>query len=706
MKIYDRDLTYTFIDRDGSNAATTIVKHGNTSIIVNVSVDDWVGYNRNHLICKYYERLYAINKIPPGFSKREQKKPYESYVSDLVYRSLINNISENFRFKITIECILVEYEQGAPIETLLINGAYVALRYAGVPCSSVASLMISYMKEWSLGNYGDKTCVISGNLFNVSLMECYNIPCNEMQNAIHFAYSNIKTMLDFNEVSIKKAPHSAAIERKPPVNLLKTIYIGDIVDPRLVSKAYKSNDISAMSEYKKKFIDRYADNDAGEYHFYKCLYNILKAETIWNGKRFDHRSYDASAKIQIDSNVSNLSNGTMVQTKNALLASFISTSSKGETSTLEYIHGIYQSKFIVHLNSLNDQYNDHEQRAMTHILTNILRKYINTDKFLRIVVEIIRSQGNIFLLMMRAIISSISKVGIKASNLNLYNYGIISDTSDIYLSDMSHEEEYFVDAAINMCIASDISYCRCIAQSTFSWKSLYNSVDFIVKKHEKNKNHTLDNSRETQAINTKSEHSPQHDSHKTDTKDNIDTNEKKNDSDRKDNHGSDRKLTIKKDNHERQFEHKKNKDVKQSIKIKVFKTVEINEESLQKEFNSIMQSMDNMIHSYYKNGIIHINCKQSIYKQYSDILDMSISTNPVRQVLDYLCHTYSNKVYTFFYGSIESIDSKHINIIDKESNQYTSKITKEFKKYDLVLIQKKSKAKMVEISKIEYENNQ
>jgi hypothetical protein len=806
MKIYDRELQYSFYE--STTSYTTLLKHGDTSILVKLNIGNWVGYEGSSFKCKYSERWYAANKIPAGFIKREPKgRPYEAYISDLIFRSLSPNISDSFRFKIDLNCILIGCEHGAAVESLVINAVYVALRAAGVPCNPVAALQMSYVKEWALGNYGDRTCIACGNAFNISLFEGYNIPAEELKTGMHFAYNNIKDLIDYNESCLAKIKHKQVKTYNANL-IMQNIYVGDILDPRAILKAYQHNDVSVLNEYKQKFVERYGSADIGAHHYNKCLQNIMRAETLWNNKRVDQRSYSALAKFSVDKTVSKIGAGVIVSSMDTLVAAFTTASNRGDVYNVESLHNSYTSKIIVHCNSLTDDCHDVVERSMSHVISNVLKKYINADRLIRIVIEILYVGGNLFISMMRAIIESVQKCNIQTPSMIYYNLGIISDgANDAHLIDISQEEEKFVDGSITSCISNDIIYYSC-AGKMLSWKSMYNAVNVMLNHNhskQQNKHETDDSSTRNEQKHNKTEsvngaqhvrhddkrlprndiadnrHKPKNDkqdmrhdkrdqytnkteykSHKNDQynskQDKLDISQSRNpnvdhdinksykndvtpekhDNSKDKTHNSDyNKHSANKHNKDmpknntnpaqsKKNDEYANKNDEYTLELELFKNMNI-EQDLIKDLIRFAKSNDIKI--------MYDNNKKSLQLGYStkhnhDLAnaDNSISDvgahvygnanmddnddnssqniNNLRKTLDFICTSLSNDRCHILYGVVDIINEKEIIAVDYNTQKkYTAKFSSDFVKGDVVLIQKKSKARFVDLVNIARKSN-
>ena len=480
MKIYGKDLRYNFYNsNDNGDSVFVILNHGKTSILARPKIGDWCGYGLKFVNFRYSERMYSVSKIPSGFAKREHKnRDHEVYLADLVEKSLSSNISSSFRFKIDLDCFVIGYDPGSPLESLVINLAYVSLSAAGVPCRPCAAVQMSFGKEWSLGHYGERVCIATGDEYAVTLFEAYKVPLTEMKNGISCAHANIKSFVDFNNESLKKATFRNNGKYCAP-NFVTT-YIGDVVDPRQLLKAYKDQDSALLDEYRKKFIERHNDAQYGNHHFNRCLNMIIRSEVLWTKNRIGNKALNFAAKTSVDKNISK--HGVLVSSEGTAVIASSVVSNRSDIHNMELLQGNIGCKLIVHCYDTTNYGND--DKVTAYKIVNILKKIVNIDKLIRVVIEII-SVGGIFIQSaVLAVVESLKKVDIQTQDLEYRDLGIICDgPHDIYINDLTLQEMDIVDAKVEAVIGSDVLYYSFSStRDTVTWNSLNRSIDVVMYK--------------------------------------------------------------------------------------------------------------------------------------------------------------------------------------------------------------------------------
>lgn len=475
LKLYNKELSYSFCDLKKSYLVT--LHHGNTEILTSVNIGNWIGYGTKRLHCEYRERAYAANKIPPGFTKHEPKlRPHEAYRSGLVEKSLESIVSPSFRFEIKISVIVGNYETGSPIDSLIINSCYIAMKVSGIPCSSFGCLQASFIKKWDLGDYGDKKILVSGDEFNISLLEAHNINDTQLKDAVHFLYIKMRSLIEFHNDVVdavnKKQIRQTYIPQEPSCI--------EISAGRLI-KACQSSNMHELRSLEQDFTSKFSDKLHASYHWHLYLGNVLKAHMLHHNKRLDNRPLHETSKMSVESKMS--INGSIVRSHDTCVACFATLSTnKNDCLIVETLEGNINSKIVVHTREV---YGDEKKStlATSHILQGIIPKQFNTDRLLRCVCEILIGGSNLLLCVYQGLIDAIQKQGMKPlKTVCIHTIGVMIDGNVVnYIHDANKIEASAVDINIQTIIVpnTEMIYYSFEAPKLIPWKHAYSTVEYI-----------------------------------------------------------------------------------------------------------------------------------------------------------------------------------------------------------------------------------
>ncbi len=136
MELAGRQLTIETGKMAGLANGSVLVKYGDTTVLVNVtaSKEPKDGIDFFPLSVDYEERLYAVGKIPGGYTKREGKPADKAILAArAIDRPLRPLFPKDFRNDVVVSCLVLSVEQDNSPEVCAMIGASCALSISDIP---------------------------------------------------------------------------------------------------------------------------------------------------------------------------------------------------------------------------------------------------------------------------------------------------------------------------------------------------------------------------------------------------------------------------------------------------------------------------------------------------------------------------------------------------------------------------------------------
>lgn len=430
-----------------SKGLSCLARHGSTTILCSVFIGDWEGFGSFlPMTVNYFERSYAINKIPGGFIKREgRQRENEILISRLIDRAIRPTIEQSFRFRITISCITLSYSKHCPIEPLAITAASAALYAAGVPCSPVAATSLNYSGgRWSFGT-GDTTMHIAGNHYGVSTVELSGSPLtvDQVIDGTNFASTQLGSIIDFVRHKLTKFKR---LSHSPVPIETKSVSI----DGRAIIESYTRGDSHAVSKHEADFISKWEDKAIAKFRWMQMLRATLRSHIMWTSKRLDSRGLDEVRHITAAKEVLPLHGSCLFSRGKTQVLCIVTVSNGNESQVFESLDINDNRKFILHYNYIaEDRNGSPSRRDMGHgnLARNALKFGINSDKFIRVVSEVIDSDGSSSMATVCGAYIALRNAGIEMPDLvGGVSVGVIIDGfAHKFIADMSELEDMVSD---------------------------------------------------------------------------------------------------------------------------------------------------------------------------------------------------------------------------------------------------------------------
>ena len=210
MELAGRTLTIENGKMAGLANASVLVKYGETTVLVNVtaSKEPKEGIDFFPLSVDYEERLYAVGKIPGGFTKREGKPTDKAILTArAIDRPIRPLFPKDFRNDVCVVATVLSVEQDNSPEVCAMIGASAALSISDIPFGGpTAAVNVGYVDGKIIINPNQEereksrlTLTVAGTADKIAMIEAGadEIPDNTMLEAIKMAHTEIKRVCEF-----------------------------------------------------------------------------------------------------------------------------------------------------------------------------------------------------------------------------------------------------------------------------------------------------------------------------------------------------------------------------------------------------------------------------------------------------------------------------------------------------------------------------
>ena len=210
MDLAGRNLTIETGKMAGLANGSVLVKYGETTVLVNAtaSKEPKDGIDFFPLSVEYNERLYAVGKIPGGFTKREGKPSEKAILtSRAIDRPLRPLFPKDFRNDVVIDCLVLSVEQDCSPEVCAMIGASAALSISDIPFGGpTAAVNVGFIDGEVIINPTEAqrevsrlNLTLAGTADKIAMIEAgaYELTNEEMLNAIKTAHVEIKKVCEF-----------------------------------------------------------------------------------------------------------------------------------------------------------------------------------------------------------------------------------------------------------------------------------------------------------------------------------------------------------------------------------------------------------------------------------------------------------------------------------------------------------------------------
>ena len=319
MDLAGRQLTIETGKMAGLANASVLVKYGETTVLVNAtaSKEPKEGIDFFPLSVEYNERLYAVGKIPGGFTKREGKPADKAILTArAIDRPLRPLFPKDFRNDVVIDCLVLSVEQDCSPEICAMIGASCALSISDIPFGGpTAAVAVGYVNDEIVINPTEEqrknsrlNLTLAGTHDKIAMIEAGadELPDDKMLEAIKVAHKDIQKICEFisgikAEIGKPKFEYkSFAIDEEFYEMIKKEFKDRMYTDVQTQDKVQRDINMDKLTEdvktwYQEKYGEEKLEEDAGKISdsLYKLEKKTVRNLILNEKKRVDGRGiYD------------------------------------------------------------------------------------------------------------------------------------------------------------------------------------------------------------------------------------------------------------------------------------------------------------------------------------------------------------------------------------------------------------------------------
>jgi len=357
--------------------ASIWAQHGDTIALVTATCSNKApdGIDFFPLTVNYFEKFYAVGKIPGGFFKREAKpSDRETLISRLIDRPLRPLFPDGFRNETQIVAMVVSSDQVCSSDILALNAASASLMISDIPFNGpVGAVRVGRINgELVLNPNAGKldelemNITVAGTEDAIVMVEAGMdiVSEDEVIDALEFGHEGIKKIIAVqkqmrDELGGEKISFT---DLSTPQDLVEKVYseIGDKLKEAVMIPG-KQEKYDAIDEIKEQYLEKIKE-ELGEEEFadkskvYNDAFsdvekNVFRDVTLNSGQRVDGRKYDEIRPIDIETGLLPKAHGSALFTRGETQALVTTTlGTKMDSQMVDDIEGETSKRFMLHYN--------------------------------------------------------------------------------------------------------------------------------------------------------------------------------------------------------------------------------------------------------------------------------------------------------------------------------------------------------------------
>jgi polyribonucleotide nucleotidyltransferase len=349
-----------------------VASYGGSSVLCTVVGQKDVDPNMDFfpLTVHYIEKMFAVGRIPGGFSKREGKpSEKEVLVSRLIDRPIRPLFPEGFRNEVQIICTTLSYDMESDIEVLAMIGASAALAISGIPfLGPIGAARVGYIDNQyvlnpspALQQTSKLDLMVAGTTSGVLMVESEAQELTEevMLGAVEFGHKAFQEVIKAIEALKKEVGKptweviSSAKEVEAMVKKVKKIAEKDL--KKAYSIASKQERYASIADVKAKSREKVVVEETEEKVFsesFKQLEaSILRRNILEDGSRVDGRNLTTVRPIVCDVGFLPRTHGSALFTRGETQALVVTTlGTASDEQIMDVLDGEYRERFMLHYN--------------------------------------------------------------------------------------------------------------------------------------------------------------------------------------------------------------------------------------------------------------------------------------------------------------------------------------------------------------------
>jgi len=354
--------------------ASVLVNMENTVVLATVVVAKEVkeGQNFFPLTVDYFEKNYAVGKIPGGYFKRETKpQEHEVLVARLIDRPIRPLFPQNFYndIHVVVQVLSLNPEVTADIPALI--AASSAMSLAGVPFKGpIAGARVGYVNNEFVLNpsiaeleTSELDLVVAGTKHAVLMVEseAKELPEDVMLNAVMYGHEQMQVVIEAINQFVQQVNPVLFAWQAPAQNDELLAQIKQLAEQELHTaysiqeKSIRSAKINEVrSKVHAQLVNAQSDtlfiNTVNEY-FGNLEANIVRTKILNGEPRIDGRDTKTVRPINIASSVLPSAHGSALFTRGETQAlAVVTLGTKTDEQMIDSINGNYSERFMLHYN--------------------------------------------------------------------------------------------------------------------------------------------------------------------------------------------------------------------------------------------------------------------------------------------------------------------------------------------------------------------
>ena len=318
MELAGRTLTIETGELAGLANGNVLVRYGDTVVMVNVtaSKEPKEGIDFFPLSVDYEEKLYAVGKIPGGFTKREGKAADKAIlVSRAIDRPIRPLFPKDFRNDVVVVATVLSVEPDNSPEVCAMIGASAALSISDIPFGGpTAAVKVGYVDGEFVINPGleartktELDLTVAGTMEKIAMIEAgaKELPDDKMLEAIKRGHVEIKKICEFiskikEEIGKPKFEYkSFEVDHDIYEEIENAFKDRMYKDVQAVEKEIRDKNMEALAEDVKTYmVEKYGEERAEEIKqdiadsLYKLEKKCVREMILKEHKRPDGRAID------------------------------------------------------------------------------------------------------------------------------------------------------------------------------------------------------------------------------------------------------------------------------------------------------------------------------------------------------------------------------------------------------------------------------
>ncbi len=354
--------------------ASVLVSVDETVVLVTVVANKNVkpGQNFFPLTVDYFERNYAIGKIPGGYFKRETKPgDHEVLTARLIDRPVRPVFPEGFYNEIHLVAQVISLNPEVSPDIPALIGASAALSLSGVPFKGpLGAARVGFVNEQFVLNpskteleNSDLDLVVAGTKQAVLMVEseAKELPEDIMLNAVMYGHEQLQVVISaisefVSEVNPPVWEWAPIAKNEELVSKIKAIAEEDLKEAynlrQKQSRYAKIDEIKARvtAELITEGSDTLYVNQVNGY-FEQFEAAIVRGKILSGEPRIDGRDTKTVRPINIQTGVLPRTHGSALFTRGETQAlAIVTLGTKMDEQTIDAISGTYSERFMLHYN--------------------------------------------------------------------------------------------------------------------------------------------------------------------------------------------------------------------------------------------------------------------------------------------------------------------------------------------------------------------